>query len=376
MGHGGAENVFRWLAQGLQKAGVDVVAGICMDNNPEGRENWIDPALDELEIPKTYFDKRGSAVAMLKSMKKMIARTGPDIVHSHLLDANFYSALACRRLSIPHVCTEHGDIRFNKRTAARIKFGLLSALSTSVVCVSQSLRGTAATLCLNRKKLITIYNGISFPEQKRSAFRKEQDIPETAMVVGNVGNLYPVKGQRYLIEAFARFLSHAPSAYLILVGRGSEESRLRQHAHKLAIPADRIIFTGFRKDVDNILNALDIYVQPSLSEGFPVAVLEALSLDLPVIATSVGGVPEVITDDKIGILVPPGSSGDICEALKTISRNFGAYTQCAKKAGAYVREKFSVSQMTNEYLALYRKLLRFDKPHMADHPSITGRLQL
>lgn len=360
MGHGGAENIFRWLALGLKTAGVDIVAGIPMDNDPDRRENWIEPALAELGIPRVYFDKRGNALAMLKSMTKMIAETRPDIVHSHLLDANFYSAMACRKLAVPHVCTEHGDIRFDKRPAARIKFGLLSGLSASVVCVSESLRATAATLCLSRRKLKTIYNGISFPAREKTTFREERGIPDTAVVVGNVGNLYPVKGQRYLIEAFARFLTIAPGAYLVLVGRGREEGRLRRQADGLAIDPDRIIFTGFRNDVANILSALDIYVQPSLSEGFPVAVLEAMSLDLPVVATAVGGVPEIITGQQVGILVPPGSAESIFNALEKITHAPDVFSQRAKAAGGFVRESFSVSRMTYEYLALYRKLLGFD----------------
>jgi len=223
--------------------------------------------------------------------------------------------------------------------------------------VSKSLRGTAARKAICRGKLQTIYNGISFPVRSHSTFRETQGIPESAIVVGNVGNLYPVKGQRYLVEAFARFLTIAPHAFLVLVGRGQEQERLRQLAADLKIAPERIVFTGFQKDVANILSALDIYVQPSLSEGFPVAVLEALSLDLPVVATCVGGVPEIITGEDIGILVPPGSPEAIFNALEKITKAQEVFACRAKTAGAFIRQQFSVSQMTNEYMALYRQLL-------------------
>ena len=362
MGHGGAENIFRWLALGLKREGVEIIAGIPADMGPGRHENWIDPALAELGIPRVYFDKTGRALAMLKSMTQMIARVKPDIVHSHLLDANFFSSIACRFLDIPHVCTEHGDIRIKTRVPSRIKFALLPFLSKSVVCVSESLRRTAVSRCLapGKRKLRTIYNGITFPEKSKSTFRKEQGIPDNALVVGNVGNLYPVKGQRYLIEAFHRFLAIAPEAYLVLVGRGDEEYLLRRQTADFKSGADRVIFTGFRGDVANILNALDIYVQPSLSEGFPVAVLEALSLDLPVIATAVGGVPEIITGEASGLLVSPGSAASIFAALKQIFEAQDLALDRSQKAGAFVRTRFSVPRMTGDYLNLYSRLVDSD----------------
>src|SRR5689334_10993439 len=108
-GHGGAENIFRWLAWRIRREGINVVAGI-PEKNGSAKEYWIGPALEELNVPYVTFDKNGSGLNLLKSIKRLIENVQPDIVHSHLLDSNFYSALACRRLSMPHICTEHGDI--------------------------------------------------------------------------------------------------------------------------------------------------------------------------------------------------------------------------------------------------------------------------
>ena len=357
MGHGGAENIFRWLARGLKENGIDVVAGIPMNNDSSNQENWITPALKELGIPCTFFDKTGNALSLFRNLKYMIEEHKPDIVHSHLLDSNFYSSLACKRLGIPHVCTEHGDIVLKRNIASRVKFYLLSGLSMSVVCVSEALRKKASTMCLFPSRLRLIYNGIIFPSRVDSSFRYEFGIPQSAIVIGNVGNLYPVKGQKYLVEAFAGFFYFNPNAYLVFVGRGEEEYNLRQQADHHGIPEERIIFTGFRRDVGNIMNAFDIYVQPSLSEGLPVAVLEALSLGLPMVATSVGGVSEIIGNSEHGLLVPPGSSEEIMRSLKGIMQAQEPFALRAKTGGNFVRDRFSVPQMTRKYIRLYQAVL-------------------
>ena len=167
MGHGGAENIFRWLAWRLRKDGIDVVAGIPLDNDPKDRENWITPALRELDVPYETYDRTGSPFDLLMNMKSLIRRVRPDIVHSHLLDSNVYSALACRWLSVPHLCTEHGDIALRNTVSSKIKFAAVSLCSDSIVCVSEAVRRRAAGMTVFRSKLGLIYNGIVFSGRGR-----------------------------------------------------------------------------------------------------------------------------------------------------------------------------------------------------------------
>jgi glycosyltransferase involved in cell wall biosynthesis len=356
MGHGGAENIFRWLAWQLKREGIDVVAGIPRQKDPYS-ENWITPALKELDIPYETFDKSGTAFDLFKNLRSLIARIRPDIVHSHLLDSNFYSSLACRSLSISHICTEHGDIAIKNDFSERIKFVLLSMLSKSVICVSEAVRRHASRFTPFSGKLGLVYNGISFSDDRGSTCRKEFGIPTDALLIGNVGNLYLVKGQRFLVEAFSHFLEFFPNSYLLFVGRGSEKENLQNQVDRLGISSEKVIFTGFRSDVGNILRSLDIYVHPSLSEGLPVSLLEALSSGVPVIATNVGGVAEILGNNEHGILVPPGSSDDLYECMMKVAGNLHIFKEKSTVSQRMVRDKFSLDAMAQKYIEIYECVL-------------------
>jgi len=204
---------------------------------------------------------------------------------------------------------------------------------------------------------VTVPNGIRFFKPDTSTFRAEFGIPSTAVLIGNVGNLYPVKGQKYLVDAFARLLKSHQESCLILVGRGDEENSLQKQVRELDIPEGRVIFTGFRNDVENILNALNLYVQPSLSEGHPLAVLEAMSLGIPVIASAVGGIPEIFEQERYGTLVAPGSSESLHAALLAYFRHPLTFQEKGASARDHVQKTFSIGQMTGRYIGLYEQIL-------------------
>lgn len=356
-GHGGAENIFRWLAWGLQREGVDVIAAIPEVNEP-GTENWITSALEELEIPYVTFDKSGSPWRLLKNMELLIDRVEPDIVHSHLLDSNFYSSLACRRKSVPHVCTEHGDVFFGVGTRVKLKYILISLCSNFLVCVSESVKEKVSGVIPFTGKLKTVYNGIHFFRTGSSTFRAEFGISTTTVLIGNVGNLYAVKGQKYLIRAFAELLVSHPDICLVLVGRGDEDKNLKEQVRDLGIADGKVVFTGFRSDIENVLNAVNLYVQPSLSEGHPVAVLEAMSLGIPVIASAVGGVPELVGLEQYGTLVTPGSWEDLFERMREYSHSPVLFQEKAQAAKNYVQEAFSIEKMARNYISIYQKVFQ------------------
>lgn len=357
LGHGGAENTFRRLGWGLRRAGVEVVAAIPVGSTP-GVENWISPALAELDVPVITFDGSGSPWKFLKNLGAVIDQVQPDVVHSHLLDSNFYSALACRRRSIPHVSTEHGDVSLKQTAVSRVKYGAISLCSRYVVCVSNAVREKAAGSMLIKGRLRTIYNGIQFLEKSNSSFRAEFGIPEDAVLIGNVGNLYPVKGQRFLIRALAEICGSYPGVYLALVGRGGEEDSLRQLVRDLGLPSGQVVFTGFRRDVENVMNAFDLYVQPSLSEGHPLAVLEAMSLGVPVIASAVGGVPEITGGERYGALVPPGSADALSSKIRVYLDSRESFVERAALAQGFVRSEFSIEKMVGDYIHCYRDALK------------------
>jgi glycosyltransferase involved in cell wall biosynthesis len=357
LGHGGAENTFRWLAWGLAKEGIEVIAAVPEVSN-SSEENWIACALEELEIPYVTFDKSGSPVKLLKNIGAIIDQVRPDIVHSHLLDSNFYSSLASKRRFVPHISTEHGDVSFRQTVVSRIKYGMISLGSRYIICVSDAVRERASSVIPFRYKLKTVYNGIRFFEPNISTFRDEFGIPQNAVLVGNVGNLYPIKGQKFLIMAFSELLrSFSECLYLVLVGRGAEQESLKKLVRDLGIPDGKVLFTGFRNDIENVMNAMDLYVQPSLSEGHPIAVLEAMSLGKPVIATAVGGVPEIIGQDRYGTLATPGSWENLYDCMLEYLHRPEVFRERALAAKMHVRDAFSIEKMAHNYIDIYRRAL-------------------
>jgi glycosyltransferase involved in cell wall biosynthesis len=166
-----------------------------------------------------------------------------------------------------------------------------------------------------------------------------------------VGNLYPVKDHGTLLHA----LSRLPATRVAIAGRGDEEERLRGLAVNLGL-GDRMHLLGLRDDVETVLAAADVFVQPSLSEGLPLAVLEAMGNGLPVVATRVGGVPEALVDGKTGFLVPPGDPEALAAALKRVldSADRGACMGSAARERA--EAEFSVDRMTDRYRQLYDEL--------------------
>jgi glycosyltransferase involved in cell wall biosynthesis len=196
-------------------------------------------------------------------------------------------------------------------------------------------------------------------EKRGSSFRLEFNIPEDAVLIGTVGNLYPVKGHKYLIRAFADIYFSYSKTFLVLVGRGGEENNLKQLVADLNIPGNRVIFTGFRNDIENIMNAFDLYVQPSLSEGHPVAVLEAMSLGIPVVATAVGGIPEIIGQDRYGTLVNSESCEELHRCIEGYLHSPDMFMEKSSDAKNYTRDAFSVEKMAGNYLDVYRQALAF-----------------
>lgn len=373
LGHGGAENTFRWLAWGLRRKGIEVVAAIPRVNDPR-EENWLASALASLEVPCITFDTAGTPWQLFKSITAVIDQVRPDVVHSHLLDSNFYSSLACRWLCMPHISTEHGDVSMKQTISSRVKYALISLCSRSIVCVSDAVKEENYRVVPLRRKLRTVYNGIHFMESCESTFRRESGIPQGAVLIGNVGNLYPVKGQKYLIRAFAELLRRGSAdVYLVLVGRGGEQENLRSLVGDLGIPEGRVLFTGFRDDIENILNAMDLYVQPSLSEGHPIAVLEAMSLGIPVIASAVGGVPEVIGQNRFGTLAVPGSWEDIYRAMREFTCDNGCFRERARAAREHTRQTFSIEVMACNYIDVYRQALASGGVMAGNHAEEVGK---
>jgi glycosyltransferase involved in cell wall biosynthesis len=212
-----------------------------------------------------------------------------------------------------------------------------------------------------RRKVCVIGNGIDTARFRAGGAREEArlalGIPEGAPLVGTVGRLTEVKRQDVLLRAFARLRARVPDARLLVVGDGPLRAPLRRLAEGLNLGGSAH-FVGYQPQTERYYQAMDIFALTSQSEGIPQAVLEASVAGLPVIASRVGGVPEVIEDGRTGLLFPPGDEGALAEGLCALAGDRGRARRLGEAARERVEARFDVRRMADIYHRHFLELLR------------------
>jgi glycosyltransferase involved in cell wall biosynthesis len=237
-----------------------------------------------------------------------------------------------------------------------------------MVVVSQDLkRFICDKVGVAEKRVEVIYNGIApaqrVTDEESQKCKAELGILGRYPVLGVVGRLDSVKGHRFLLEAMPEILGRWPKAVLLVIGPGELEVALKDQVERMAIGAN-VHFLGMRQDVPRILSVLDAFVLPSLSEGLSVAVLEAMASGKPVVATRVGGNPEVIEHGRTGFLVQPGDAGDLAANLVKLLSDPGMMQQFGRRGAERVRQHFTMGQMVDRYRDLYVRLLNIHNSQM------------
>ena len=247
---------------------------------------------------------------------------------------------------------------WRRRAFRRVAF----ELADRVLSVSNQLRDLHARRTgFPAGKIAVIHNGVDsrrfFPDpEARARVRRELGIPPDDFCIGSVGNLTPVKDHLTLLQAFDRAAAVSSGWRLLLFGEGPERSKLEAFADAHPAWRERVSFMGSSNRVAEMLNAMDAYVLPSISEGISNSLLEAMATGLPVIATATGGNPEVITDGDSGVLFPVGGAGLLAEILGSLRAQVDKRAQLAKRALRRVQEHFSIDSMVGSYADLYEHL--------------------
>jgi glycosyltransferase involved in cell wall biosynthesis len=296
--------------------------------------------------------------AAIIRLRRELRRIKPSLVHAHLPRAGIFGRIASLGSSTPLVYTEHSSWE-QHHLLTRILNQRTYHLNTAVVAISEMVR----TSLLNRtsfpaNRIVTIRNGVApYTEHlSRHEAAERMYLPTDALIIGCTANLMPRKGQALLLEAFAK-LDAVGALYCVLIGRDEgAEKELRLLAHRLGI-ADRCRFLGFRADARSLLAAIDIFVLPSWLEGLPVALLEAMEAGRAVVATSVGGIPEVLIHEETGLLVQPGDSAQLAAALRTLAQNDAVRKRLGEAARNKILNEYSANVFVDKHLALYEALL-------------------
>ena len=291
-----------------------------------------------------------------------------DIAHLHCAPATSYLIPVLRLARVPRViCTIHGLPSLPSPPAAHAKVligsflaGLVSGSVDWTYACSEAALSSHRRLGLKSRGSSVVYNGIDLEEfssgTDKAAAKAALGLPSDKTVIGAVGSLCAEKGHEHLIRAFASIRDRLPDASLLLVGSGPDEKLLARLAQALGC-GERVHFVAERADIAECVHAMDVFAFPSLSEGFGLALAEAMACGVPVVASAVGGVPELVTDGLSGLLVPAGSSEALAGAILRLIENPDVAGGLARTALRRVTESFSVKRMTNQVRDLYTGLL-------------------
>lgn len=343
---GGAEQIVVTLADAFRRRGHEVSVVTL-------NAGWL---TDELERAGLSYSKIISERSYDLTLPFRLAARCRDlkaqVLHSHLLDSNFYGAFAARIGGLRHVATDHGDIHLpNKKRLLKFKLRSISMLGSRFTAVSNFTANKLIDFGVRPRLVSCVYNPIDAIERTdddRGRLRSEFGIAPDAWVWIHIAMMTPVKDQLTIIRALARC---PKDHFLLLAGDGPLRDALEAEAEKCGV-AEQVRFLGFRSDVPRLLSAADGFVLASLSESMPMSLLEAASAGLLPVSTAVGGVPEVITPDR-GYLFSPGDYNSLSELMAAAAADRQKSAQLAANASAYVREAFGIERILDKYEALY-----------------------
>lgn len=284
-----------------------------------------------------------------------------DIVHTSLYVSNTFGRIAAILARVPIIIAwEHGETA--KQPSRHCKINrILARFTNCIIACSKAVKEKIIAIeGIPGYKIRVIYNCVDLdkfnPLVDTSAIKSQLGIKSDEILIGSVGRLDKVKGQEYLIEAMPQIIKVYPKIKLLLVGKGSLESYLVSTISYLNIK-DRVILTGYRRDIPKIMNALDIYICPSLNESLGVSIIEAMSLKKPVIATRVYGIPEVVVENQTGYLIPPKDIDSIVKFVINLLADPEKMRQMGEAGFERVKARFSSGLIIKEIEALYKELL-------------------
>ena len=337
---GGAEGHVLALAGGLAARGHDVRV-LC---HPRGRLRRMAEGcrLEAVSVPTAGQMDLGAAARLAWQVR----RWRPDVLHLHTPKDYLIGTLAGR---------------LSDTTATVITRHLLLPVSPhmrrvyrradAVICPCRALRDQLAADGVPGDKLALVYGAINAGPFRQAPSRRAG----TAPIVGTVGRLVPGKGHAVLLDAFARLGTLPSPSALHIVGDGSEQAALRVQAERLGL-SGRVRFLGFQTDVPAVMAALDVFVLASThTEVLPLVVLEAMAAGCAVVATSVGGVPEIVEDGQSGLLVPPGDADALASALSRFVTDPSLRAALGRAAAYRVEQRFTLPAMLTETEGVYRK---------------------
>lgn len=360
----GAERHLLLLLAGLIERGVDARLVILVE-----RDKPMDDMLAAAQsraIPITRLViRRDYDVALLWRLRARLRHLKPDLVHTHLIHADLFGYFAARAAGIHRVLSSrHNDDQFRYRPRWRKLNRRLWRWLDGGIAISESIKRFAIEVeGASADKITVVRYGIDFAwlsdddiASARQRLRADLGLYEDALLLGMVCRLVEQKGIPYALEALRRLRAQYPSAHLVVAGDGENAAELRRLASALGM-ADRVHWLGWRSDAAELMAAFDLLLVPSLWEGFGLVLLEAMARRLPVIASRVGAIPEVVAHGETGILIAPRDVDALAQAISRLLDDRALRKYMGLLGAARLEERFSVERMVAGTIAVYRRVL-------------------
>ncbi len=358
---GGAERLMAPMLKYLSRDHFDpyVCALQLKDGNPMADE------LRALGVPVECLQiKRLRDLDAIPRLTGYLKDIGADLVHTQLEAANILGNISAKLVGLPSVCTIHVmpslEVKTKTRIHQRVEWFILRHFCDRVISVAEEARRYHIKISgSSEKQVTTIYNGIDLSPflsmdaaRERAAVRAELGIPPDALVLITVAVLRPQKGIQYMIRALPDILASTPEVYYLVVGGGPHETVLREEVQAAGMNG-RVIFAGMRTDVPRLLAASDVFVLPTLTEALPTVLAEAMAARLPIVASRVGGVPEMITDGQNGALVEAEDTRGLAAACSRLLASPETRAAYGAEAWKTVNRKFSIERQVDQLKELY-----------------------
>ena len=358
---GGAERVAMEIATRLDQSRFESL--FCASRYWEGtRTDYVQDAerrMDEAGVRYFGLGRRSSTdLYRWLPLRRILRRERVDVLHAHMFGSNVWGTVIGRLAPVPVVVAHEHTWSFEGRPLRRfMDREVIGRGSDAFIAVSRDDRRKMIEIeGVDPRKILHVPNGIAPPPPPSGAdVRSELGIPAGAPVIGTVSVLRPQKALDVFIRASARLLADNPDLRVLLAGDGPLKVELTELVHSLGVQ-DRLLLLGYRSDAADVMAALDVAVSSSAFEGSPLAVMEYMESARPIVATRVGGVPDLIEDGVHGLLVEPGDVPALTDAIRRLLDDPEAAKRMGEAARERRRHEFTVDLMVRRFEALYERL--------------------
>jgi glycosyltransferase involved in cell wall biosynthesis len=357
-GYYGAENMLVTLARSLSTLGCNSIVGVFSDHRDPHTEVAEQARRQGLAVETVPCVGRWDRNAV-EQIRKLLAKYGVDVLHPHGYKADIYAYAAARPRRVALVATVHNwPSRLLKMRAYAALDKLLLRNFDQVVAVSDVPSDILRRWGLSRNKVSTISNGVDVERFHGAVPTLQNEIaPNDYSLVGFVGRLVPEKGGELLLQAAKQVLAVRPKTIFVFVGEGSSRTEWEALANRLGI-SKQVVFTGARTDLPGVYASLDMLVLPSLVESLPMCLLEAMAAGKPVVATSVGGIPRLVTTEETGLLVEPNDVSGLVAAIVRLLENRELAERLGQNGHVRCAQNFSAESMARSYIRQYEIVAR------------------